>query len=160
MLDALGTRHSPACGEPRIVSLVPSLTELLCDLARHLVGFTRFCTHPAETVRQIAKMGGPKNPDLDAIRAAAPTHLIVNVDENPREQVEALARFVPHVVVTHPNVPEDNLALFRLLGFIFRREARAENSVRIFVARAKRCARRYATCRASVCSTSSGKTPG
>ncbi len=128
MRDALGTEHSPTQDEPRIVSLVPSLTELLCDLdlARHLVGCTRFCTHPAQTVAHIARMGGPKNPDLDAIRAAAPTHLIVNVDENPRGQVEALARFVPHVVVTHPNTPEDNLDLFRLCGFIFQREAQAE----------------------------------
>ncbi len=125
--DVLGTVHAPATGEPRIVSLVPSLTELLCDLglAGNLVGRSGFCIHPREAVKRIPKMGGTKDADLDRIRAAAPTHLAVNVDENRREQVEELARFVPHVVVTHPNAPEDNLDLFRLFGGIFRREAAA-----------------------------------
>lgn len=125
--DALGTAHAPAEGEPRIVSLVPSLTELLCDLglAENLVGRSGFCIHPREIVKAIPKMGGTKDADIDKIRAAAPTHLVVNVDENRREQVDELARFVPHVVVTHPLVPEDNLALFRLLGGLFRREAGA-----------------------------------
>jgi ABC-type Fe3+-hydroxamate transport system substrate-binding protein len=126
--DALGTLHAPAAGEPRILSLVPSLTELLCDLglADKLVGRSGFCIHPRETVKAIPKMGGTKDADIDRIRAAAPTHLVVNVDENRREQVDALARFVPHVVVTHPNAPEDNLELFRLFGGIFRREAQAD----------------------------------
>jgi ABC-type Fe3+-hydroxamate transport system substrate-binding protein len=126
--DALGTPHAPARSEPRIVSLVPSLTELLCDLglAGNLVGRSGFCIHPCETVKRIPKMGGTKDADIERIRAAAPTHLVVNVDENRREQVEELARFVPHVIVTHPLVPEDNLGLFRLFGGIFRREAQAD----------------------------------
>ncbi|GIK25912.1 MAG: iron ABC transporter [Betaproteobacteria bacterium] len=126
--DALGTPHAPAAGEPRIVSLVPSLTELLCDLslADKLVGRSGFCIHPRDIVKAIPKMGGTKDADIEKIRAAAPTHLVVNVDENRREQVDALARFVPHVVVTHPNTPEDNLELFRLFGGIFRREAQAD----------------------------------
>lgn len=126
--DALGTLHAPAAGEPRIVSLVPSLTELLCDLglADKLVGRSGFCIHPRDIVKAIPKMGGTKDAGIEKIRAAAPTHLVVNVDENRREQVDALARFVPHVVVTHPNTPEDNLELFRLFGGIFRREAQAD----------------------------------
>jgi ABC-type Fe3+-hydroxamate transport system substrate-binding protein len=125
--DALGTVHAPAAGAPRIVSLVPSLTELLCDLglAGNLVGRSGFCIHPREIVKAIPKMGGTKDADIEKIRAAAPTHLVVNIDENRREQVDELARFVPHVVVTHPLAPEDNLALFRLLGGLFRREAEA-----------------------------------
>lgn len=125
--DALGTLHTPAEGEPRIVSLVPSLTELLCELglAAQLVGRSGFCIHPRGLVRTIPKMGGTKDADIEKIRAAAPTHLVVNVDENRREQVEELARFVPHVIVTHPNVPEDNLALFQLFGGLFRREVQA-----------------------------------
>ncbi len=126
--DALNTRHTPAVGAPRIVSLVPSLTELLCDLglAENLVGRSGFCIHPREVVKRIPKMGGTKDADIERIRAAAPTHLVVNIDENRREQVDELVRFVPHVVVTHPNTPEDNLDLFRLFGGIFRREAAAE----------------------------------
>jgi hypothetical protein len=126
--DALNTRHTPAVGVPRIVSLVPSLTELLCDLglAANLVGRSGFCIHPHETVKRIPKMGGTKDADIEKIRAAAPTHLVVNVDENRREQVDELACFVPHVIVTHPNTPEDNLELFHLFGGIFHREAEAE----------------------------------
>ena len=52
--------------------------------------------------------------------------MIVNIDENRRETAEELAEFVPHVVVTHPQAPADNLELYRLLGAIFSREAEAE----------------------------------
>ena len=126
--DALGTFHVPTEGTLRIVSLVPSLTELLCDLglADNIVGRSGFCIHPRETVKRIPKMGGTKDADIEKIRAAAPTHLVVNIDENRREQVDELARFIPHVIVTHPNTPEDNLELFRLFGGLFRREAQAE----------------------------------
>ncbi|MBL8502102.1 MAG: ABC transporter substrate-binding protein [Rhodocyclaceae bacterium] len=143
--DALGTQHAPTQAEPRIVSLVPSLTELLCDLglAGNLVGRSGFCIHPRATVTRIPKMGGTKDADIERIRAAAPTHLVVNIDENRREQVDALAQFVPHVVVTHPNAPEDNLALFRLFGGIFRREAEAQRLAADF--RAAREALRRAT---------------
>lgn len=125
--DVLGTRHTPAEGAPRIVSLVPSLTELLCDLglADSLVGRSGFCIHPREVVKRIPKLGGTKDADIEKIRAAAPTHLVVNIDENRREQVEELARFIPHVVVTHPLRPEDNLDLFRLFGGLFHREKKA-----------------------------------
>lgn len=49
----------------------------------------------------------------------------MNVDENTRETVTELARFVPHVIVTHPGTPADNLTLFRLLGWGSPREALA-----------------------------------
>lgn len=106
---------------------MPSLTELLCDLglADCLVGRTGFCVHPRAPLRRVAKVGGTKLPRLDAVRALAPTHLVVNIDENRREDVDALAGFVPHVVVTHPLRPEDNLHLYRLFGEIFDRAGEA-----------------------------------
>lgn len=114
--------------EPRIVSLVPSVTELVCDLglAPQLVGRTGFCVHPWETVRRVPKVGGTKDVKLEKVRELEPTHVIVNVDENRREDAEALAEFVPEVVVTHPLEPRDNLGLYRRLGSIFDREAEAE----------------------------------
>ena len=114
--------------EPRIVCLVPSITELLCDLglAGQLVGRTGFCIHPWETVREIPKVGGTKDVKLDRIRELAPTHVVVNVDENRKEDAEALAEFVPEVLVTHPQSPRDNLALFRQMGEAFGREEEAE----------------------------------
>ena len=51
---------------------------------------------------RVAKIGGTKDPDLARLRALAPTHVVVNVDENRREDVDAMREFVPHVIVTHP----------------------------------------------------------
>ena len=127
LLDALGREHQPAPGA-RIVSLVPSITELLCDLglAPQLVGRTGFCIHPTDVVAAIPKIGGTKDVNIGKIRALAPTHLVVNIDENEKPTVDALAEFVPNIVVTHPNAPEDNLGLARLLGGIFCAQGKAE----------------------------------
>ncbi|MBS1678557.1 MAG: ABC transporter substrate-binding protein [Actinobacteria bacterium] len=112
----------------RIVSLVPSITELLCDLdlSEQVVGRTGFCIHPWETVKTIPKVGGTKDLKFDKIRELEPTHVVVNVDENRKEDAEALAEFVPNVVVTHPLAPRDNLDLYRQMGREFDREAQAE----------------------------------
>lgn len=134
LVDAVGTRHETAAANARIVSLVPSITELLFDLGlqANVVGRTGFCVHPRDLVRKVPKVGGTKTIDTARIRRLAPTHLIVNIDENPRGLVQELAKLVPHVVVTHPLGPRDNLALYRLLGGIFSREARAEELCRRF----------------------------
>jgi len=130
LIDAYGNQHRPiSAGEAvRIVCLVPSLTELLCDLGLqdHLVGRTGFCVHPKPVVQHIPKIGGTKDVNIEKIRKLAPTHLIVNIDENEKPTVELLAEFIPHIVVTHPITPRDNLALFRLLGNIFNVSQRAE----------------------------------
>ena len=128
LVDASGHRHQPHSGPARIVSLVPSLTELVCDLglAGQLVGRTGFCIHPRAILKTIPKVGGTKDVNLARLRELAPTHVIVNVDENRRECVEEIAACVPHVIVTHPCTPEDNLPVYRLLGGIFGREAEAE----------------------------------
>ncbi|MBK4738278.1 helical backbone metal receptor [Noviherbaspirillum pedocola] len=129
-IDAIGAAHPPiAPGEAvRIVSLVPSITELLCalGLAPLLVGRTGFCVHPRETLAAVPKVGGTKDVNVEKIRQLAPTHLVVNIDENDKPVVDALAAFIPHVIVTHPLAPRDNLALYRLLGGIFRAHERAE----------------------------------
>jgi ABC-type Fe3+-hydroxamate transport system substrate-binding protein len=127
LIDASGTLHH-AAPAARIVSLVPSITELLITLGLgpQLVGRTGFCIHPHQHVSAIAKVGGTKDVNLGKIRALAPTHVIVNIDENEKPTADALAEFVPHVVVTHPLAPRDNLALARLLGGIFDVAAAAE----------------------------------
>ena len=124
--DAVGAHHLPD-PHARIVSLVPSITELLCDLglASQVIGRTGFCIHPAEPVAAIPKVGGTKDVNIDKIRKLAPTHLVVNIDENEKPTVAALAEFIPHIVVTHPLAPRDNLALARLMGAVFCADARA-----------------------------------
>lgn len=134
--DALGIAHLPATGEARIVSLVPSLTELLFDLGLggEVVGRTRYCVHPQPAVEAVPAVGGTKKVNRSRLLDLRPTHLLVNMDENPRELVESLAGSIPHVIVTHPNAPGDNPALFRLLGHIFQREAEAESLCERFAA--------------------------
>jgi len=134
LVDAAGKRHEVAAAGARIVSLVPSITELLFDLGlqSNLVGRTGFCIHPKDLVRRVSKVGGTKTIDLARIKRLRPTHLIVNVDENPRGLVEDIAKFVPNVVVTHPRAPRDNLDLYRLLGGIFSRQEQAEGLCRRF----------------------------
>ena len=133
--DVLGRQHA-AAPEARIVSLVPSITELLCDLglAPQLVGRTGFCIHPADTVRDIAKVGGTKDVNIEKIRKLAPSHVVVNIDENEKPTVDQLAEFVPNIVVTHPVAPRDNIALARLMGGVFCRQEQAEAWCRAFEA--------------------------
>ena len=130
-IDAIGTSHAAVDSStpPRIVSLVPSVTELLCDLdlTHWLVGRTGFCIHPAQELAAIPKIGGTKDVNIEKIRQLGATHLVVNIDENAKPTVDALAAFIPHIIVTHPQLPQDNLTLYRLLGGIFGASERAEN---------------------------------
>jgi ABC-type Fe3+-hydroxamate transport system substrate-binding protein len=135
-IDWAGVQHAPARGAVRIASLVPSLTELLfaLDLGAQVIARTGFCVHPKPAVRGVPKIGGTKDPDLSRLRALAPTHLVVNVDENRREAVEEAATFVPHIVVTDPRAPDDNPRLYRLLGAVFGRERAAQALCERYVA--------------------------
>jgi ABC-type Fe3+-hydroxamate transport system substrate-binding protein len=83
-------------------------------------------------VRRIPKVGGTKSVNLKKIRELAPTHAILNVDENKKETADALAEFVPNLIVTHPLAPEDNLKLYRQIGAAFGREKEAEMLCRRF----------------------------
>ena len=130
-------REPPRAGpEPRIVSLVPSITELLFDLGLGLgpfvAGRTTFCAHPQEGVESVPRVGGTKTVRLDRLRGLEPTHVIVNVDENRKGDVEVIESFAPHVIVTHPLEPTDNPGLYRLLGSIFGREEAAERLAAAF----------------------------
>jgi ABC-type Fe3+-hydroxamate transport system substrate-binding protein len=127
-VDALGVEHPPAGADARIISLVPSLTELLADLglAAQIVGRTGFCIHPRAAVQNIPKVGGTKDVNVGKIRRLAPTHLVVNIDENALPAVQTLREFVPHVIVTHPQTPQDNLELYGLFGSIFNAQEAAQ----------------------------------
>jgi ABC-type Fe3+-hydroxamate transport system substrate-binding protein len=130
LIDAIGRKHERiGAGEPcRIVSLVPSITELLCDLglSSRIVGRTGFCIHPQQMVATIPKVGGTKDVNVQKIRQLAPTHLVVNMDENEKPTVDTLSSFIPNVIVTHPLSPLDNPPLFRLMGGVFGCEDEAD----------------------------------
>jgi ABC-type Fe3+-hydroxamate transport system substrate-binding protein len=78
----------------RIVSLVPSITELLHSLGleEEVVGITKFCVHPSEWFRTKTRIGGTKNIQSDKIKALSPDLIIANKEENIKEQVEPLLR--------------------------------------------------------------------
>jgi ABC-type Fe3+-hydroxamate transport system substrate-binding protein len=128
LTDALGVRHAPVTTPARIVSLVPSITELLfaLGLEPQIVGRTHYCVHPQPAVAAIPSVGGTKKVNQARLRALQPTHVILNVDENPRELAERLTDDGLQVIVTHPLAPEDNVPLYRLIGSIFNRAAEAE----------------------------------
>lgn len=134
LVDAVGTRHRPAGSEARIVSLVPSLTELLFDLGlgERVVGRTAFCVHPAGRIKAVRSVGGTKTVNWDKLRRVAPTHVIVNIDETPRPLAEELAAEGYTLVVTHPIEVADNVPLYRLLGGIFGAAEAAEALVARF----------------------------
>ncbi len=133
-IDDFGVAHRPAEGEVRIVSLVPSITELVfaLGLENELVGRTTFCVHPDPEVESVTRVGGTKTVKLEKVEALCPTHVIVNVDENRKQDVDAMAQSGCSIIVTHPIEPADNLRLFRLLGGIFGREEAADTLCRNF----------------------------
>jgi len=123
-VDWADVAHPTATESPRIASLVPSLTELLfaLDLGPYVVARTGFCVHPKPEIVRVTKIGGTKNPDLARLKALQPTHLVVNIDENRRDTVDAARGFVPNIIVTDPRDPIDNRRLYRLFGAIFGRD--------------------------------------
>jgi ABC-type hemin transport system substrate-binding protein len=87
-----------------MVSLVPSLTETLFAIGAggRVVGVTRFCTEPPDSVKDIPRVGGTKDVDVTAVIDLAPDLVIANAEENEREHVEALIATGLPVVITFP----------------------------------------------------------
>ncbi|HCO43794.1 helical backbone metal receptor [Immundisolibacter sp.] len=124
--DALGRELLLKAPPQRIVSLVPSQTELLFDLGlgERVVGVTKFCVHPAQAREQRRRIGGTKTPDIDRIRALAPDFVLANREENRREDVAAIGAFAP-VYVTDINTLPQALTMTRAVGFALGAEAAA-----------------------------------
>lgn len=102
----------------RIVSLCPSLTELVFDLGRGdaLVGRTKFCVHPADRVASVEPVGGTKNPKVDRIVALAPDLVLLNEEENRREDADALAAAGIPLHVSFPRDAAGTAAMVRDIG--------------------------------------------
>jgi ABC-type Fe3+-hydroxamate transport system substrate-binding protein len=102
----------------RIVSLCPSLTELVFDLGRgaDLVGITRWCVHPAAGVAEIEKVGGTKDPDLERILALRPDLVLLNEEENRSEDARALAASGVRYHASMPRSPEETAAMVRSIA--------------------------------------------
>jgi len=112
----------------RIVSLCPSLTELVFDLglADELVGRTKFCVHPAGRVERIEKVGGTKNPKIERITELAPDLVLLNEEENRIEDAEALEAAGLRCHTSMPISVADTAEMVRSIGRAVDRAEAAE----------------------------------
>jgi ABC-type hemin transport system substrate-binding protein len=99
----------------RIVSLVPSITETLCEfgLARNIVGITDYCVSPARPLRARARVGGPMNPSIKKILSLKPDIVFASDEENRKQDVAALRRHGVRVHVCRVRGVEDAIAMMR-----------------------------------------------
>ncbi len=112
----------------RIVSLCPSLTELVFDLGRgeDLVGITKFCVHPADKVAGLKKVGGTKDPEVDAIIQLAPDVVLFNEEENRKQDYDALQQAGVHVHNSFPKNAIETAQMVRSIGAELERAELAE----------------------------------
>ncbi|MCX6214925.1 helical backbone metal receptor [Spirosoma sp.] len=111
----------------RIVSVVPSQTELLFELGLNdeIIGVTKFCIHPVEQVKTKAVVGGTKTLDLDKIQALEPDFILANKEENTREQIEALQQQYAVHITDMTTVP-DAISMIREVGTLVGKSREAE----------------------------------
>ncbi len=111
----------------RIVSLVPSQTELLHDLGlgKKVVGVTKFCLHPADARQQATVIGGTKNFDFEKLTALKPDLIIGNKEENYQEGIEQLAALYP-VWLSDISTLTDALRMIRQVGVLVGAKAKAD----------------------------------
>lgn len=114
----------------RIVSVVPSQTELLYDLGldEEVVGITKFCVHPEAWFRNKERIGGTKKLNIEKIKALQPDLIIANKEENEKEQIEDLAKDFP-VWVSDINKLPDALNMIHVVGQLTGMEGRANKMV-------------------------------
>ena len=114
----------------RIISLVPSLTELLFDLGVGdcLYGRTRFCIHPEPEIETVAIIGGTKNPNIEKIKQLDPDLVIANREENRKEDVEAIKEFC-EVLVTDIDTIDDALFAIHDIGDLCEAKEKAKELI-------------------------------
>jgi ABC-type Fe3+-hydroxamate transport system substrate-binding protein len=109
-------RHYPL---KRIISLVPSQTELLYDLGldEKVIGITKFCVHPKHWFRNKERVGGTKKVNIEKIRSLQPDLILANKEENTKEQMEQLEKFTP-IWISDVQTFEDALQMVKSIGEI------------------------------------------
>ncbi|MGB0369176.1 MAG: ABC transporter substrate-binding protein, partial [Flavobacteriales bacterium] len=118
-IDQLGRQVEIPSNPKRIVSLVPSQTELLYDLglADRVVGITKFCVHPEKWFRNKTRVGGTKKLNFEGISALNPDLIIANKEENNKEDIEQLERDFP-VWISDINDLESSIEMIGKVGEI------------------------------------------
>ncbi len=112
----------------RIVSLVPSQTELLYDLGLNdeVVGITKFCVHPDAWFRTKKRVGGTKTVHIDIVKELQPDLIIANKEENTRAQIEELSALYP-TWVSNIQTIDEGLTMIREVGMLVGKEKRANS---------------------------------
>jgi len=115
--DQIGNIITLPITPKRIVSLVPSQTELLIDLGlkENLVGITKFCVHPKNLRKEIKVVGGTKSLHFDKVEAVKPDLIICNKEENTKEMVVELQKIAP-VWVSDIFSIDDSLEMIKRIG--------------------------------------------
>lgn len=129
-IDQLGREISISAPPKRIVSLVPSITELLYDLGlfEKIVGRTKFCVHPKEALQIIPKIGGTKNVNFDRVAALKPDLIIANKEENNKSQIEFLSEHFPVWISNIANFA-DAMEMIQSLGILLRKKSVADKII-------------------------------
>ncbi|SHJ11610.1 ABC-type Fe3+-hydroxamate transport system, substrate-binding protein [Mesonia phycicola] len=111
----------------RIISLVPSQTELIVDLGlrENLIGITKFCVHPVELVKEVEIVGGTKEVKLEKIKHLQPDLILCNKEENTFEMVAELEKIAP-VHVSDISTIKECLDLIKQYGELFSVTKKAE----------------------------------
>lgn len=111
----------------KIISLVPSQTELLFDLGldEEVIGITKFCVHPNKWLKNKTRIGGTKNIDIEKIASLKPDLVIANKEENIKEQIEALKAIAP-VWVSDVNNLMDALEMIEMVGLLVNKKQNAD----------------------------------
>ncbi len=127
LTDQLHTTHTFETSPKRIVSLVPSQTELLFELGleEQIVGITKFCVHPFHFKSTKTIVGGTKTVKFDKIQALQPDIIIANKEENTQEMVDELRQICP-VWVTDIITIEDNYQMITDFGKLFNKRVEAQ----------------------------------
>ena len=125
--DMMGREITITYPPRRIISLVPSQTELLYDLGLddEVIGITKFCVHPHEWFRNKQRIGGTKNVNMDLVRSLQPDLIIANKEENTQAQVEELAALFP-TWVSNIQTIDDGLQMIRDVGALVGKSERAQ----------------------------------
>lgn len=117
VVDQLGSILEVPLSPQRIISLVPSQTELLFDLGldERVVGITKFCIYPSQWYTSKPRIGGTKKVNIEAVRSLRPDLIIGNKEENTIEDIECLRKIAP-VWMSDVNSYEEALSMIRSVG--------------------------------------------
>jgi iron complex transport system substrate-binding protein len=129
-VDQLNNTISLKDSPKRIISLVPSQTELLFDLGleNEVVGITKFCIHPTNWFKTKTRVGGTKTIDIDKVKSLQPDLIIGNKEENSLSDIEQLNKIAPVWMSDIYNL-DDAYAMIQSIGKICDRKEKARKLV-------------------------------